>query len=64
MQMIYLEELNQYVKYLPISLFLIVKKDELFQNNLNSDLKKISEWALSGKYFLILIPESNRRRFI
>ena len=62
--MIYLEELNQYVKYLPISLFLIVKKDELFQNNLNSDLKKISEWALSGKYFLILIPESNRRRFI
>ena len=28
-----------------LSLFSIVKKDELSQNNLNSDLKRICEWA-------------------
>ena len=31
------------------SLFSIVKKNELSQNNLNSDLKKISEWAHQWK---------------
>ena len=38
------------MKYLPMtSLFSIVKKDELSQNNLNSDLTKINEWAHQWK---------------
>ena len=45
--MIYIKELNQYIKEFndDTSLFQLLKKDELSQNNLNSDLKKIYEWA-------------------
>ena len=45
--MIYIKELNQYIKEFidDTSLFSIVKKDKLSQNNLNSDLKKKYEWA-------------------
>ena len=38
--MIFQEELNQYVKYLPMTHhFFPLLKNELSQNNLNSDLK-------------------------
>ena len=45
--MIYIKELNQYIKEFndDASLFQLLKKDELSQNNLKSDLKKIYEWA-------------------
>ena len=59
--MIYLKELNQYVKYLPMEnrFFSIVKKYELSQNHLNSDLKRISEWAHQWK--MLFNPDPRKR---
>ena len=47
--MICLKELNQYVKYLPMThrFFQLLRKHS--QNNLNSDLKKVTEWAHQWK---------------
>ena len=38
--------------------FQLLKKDELSQNNLNSDLKKIYEWAYQQKMFFNLDPRN------
>ena len=42
------------------SLFSIVKKDELSQNNLNSDLKKVSEWGHQWKVIFNYDPRKQR----
>ena len=53
--LIYIDDIPEGIKSIckifadDTSLFSIVKKDELCQNNLNFDLKKISEWAHQWK---------------
>ena len=53
--LIYINDISEGIKSIckiftdDTSLFSIVKKKQLSQNNLNSDLKKISEWAHQWK---------------
>ena len=55
--LIYINDISEGIKSIckiftdDTSLFSIVKKKQLSQNNLNSDLKKISEWAHQWKMF-------------
>ena len=55
LSLIYVNDIHEGIKSIckifadDTSLFLIIKKDWLSQNNLNSDLKKISEWAHQWK---------------
>ena len=56
--LIYINDIREGIKSIcktfadDTSLFSIVKKDELFQNNLKSDLKQISEWAHRWEIFV------------
>ena len=62
--MIYLKELNQYVKCLPVThrFFQFLKKNELSQHNVNSDLKKISECAHQWKMLFNFDPKKQARK--